>query len=71
MNALIVEIVLMLVRHGLTAVGLERLLNDSDFNVKVAAGVAALVGIAMSAARKIKRQSVDVKVTPIPPVPEK
>ncbi len=53
-SAIVQQIILLLIRHGLTAIGLERLLNDPEVETKIGAGAAVLVGLIWSAARKIK-----------------
>ena len=52
--AIFQQIILLLIRHGLTAIGLEKLWNDPEVETKIGAAVALVVGLAWSALRKVK-----------------
>lgn len=71
MNAFIIEIVLMLLRHGLTAVGFSKVVDDPETMNKLAGAVVMGLGIAWSAWRKVHRVSAPAQITPIPPTPPK
>lgn len=69
MNALAIQIALALIRHGLVAVGLERVAHDPEITTKIVAGLFSLGGLIWSFARKSQRQSKQIEVKPIPHVP--
>lgn len=71
MNPLILEVVLLLLRHGLTAVGLERIANDPDTMTQLGGAAAVAVGVGWSAYRKFRRVNTLPQIAPIPPTPPK
>ena len=55
MNAIITQLVLLLIRHGIVAVGLEKLLHDPEVEAKIGASAAIAVGLVWSFIRKLRQ----------------